>query len=171
MLLLLKPTNIMAQLIADSSANISYNNEIGLHNSLFVKKLAMKRILEKYNSPLKDEVDSFISACQKYDLDCFLLPSISGLESTFGKFILPASHNPFGWGGGYIMFGNWGEGIEAVAKGLRNNYINKGALDIYQIGRIYSESPTWSPRILYFMNEFNKEEQNILLFSSKNRVY
>ncbi|KKQ01415.1 MAG: hypothetical protein US11_C0009G0027 [Candidatus Roizmanbacteria bacterium GW2011_GWA2_36_23] len=90
----------MAQLIADSSANISYNNEIGLHNSLFVKKLAMKRILEKYNSPLKDEVDSFISACQKYDLDCFLLPSISGLESTFGKFILPASHNPFGWGGG-----------------------------------------------------------------------
>jgi len=161
----------MAQLIADSSANISYNNEIGLHNSLFVKKLAMKRILEKYNSPLKDEVDSFISACQKYDLDCFLLPSISGLESTFGKFILPASHNPFGWGGGYIMFGNWGEGIEAVAKGLRNNYINKGALDIYQIGRIYSESPTWSPRILYFMNEFNKEEQNILLFSSKNRVY
>ncbi|MDO8497665.1 MAG: hypothetical protein Q7S61_03920 [bacterium] len=129
-----------------------------------IKKRVIKKVLEKYNSPLADSTDAFISTCEKYKLDCYLLPSIAGLESTYGKFIWPGSHNPFGWGGGYIMFDDWSKSIDAVGKGLRYNYINKGALTTEEIGRIYSESPTWATRVEIIRSQFEKEEQNNGLF-------
>lgn len=128
------------------------------------QKLAMKRVLAKYDSVLVSEVDSFMGTCLKYNLDCYLLPAISGLESTFGKFILPESHNPFGWGGGLIMFDKWEDSIEKVGQGLRENYINKGAQNLSQIGNIYSESPTWTVRVASIMQQFAVEEQ-------KNQLY
>jgi hypothetical protein len=137
---------------------------------IYRTKIVMKKVLERYNSPMVSEVDSFINACQKYDLDCYLLPSIAGLESTFGQFIWPNSYNAFGWGGGYIMFDNWDQGIDTVAKGLRENYINRGANNIYEIGHIYSESPTWAVRVDNLMSQFKKEEDKLPLFLSENKV-
>lgn len=164
-------SKIYADKIAGNSATIAYNvilSEKG--KDIFLKKLAIKNIFEKYDAPLSESTDSFIKTCVAYNLDCYLLPSISGLESTFGKFIFPNSYNPFGWGGGYIMFQSWNEGIEEVGKGLRDNYIDKGAASIDKIASIYSESPTWAPRIRYFMNEFKKEEEKLQLYLSENSV-
>lgn len=123
-----------------------------------IKKRVITKILKANNSPLVDSVDAFISACSNYQLDCYLLPSITRLESSYGQFIHPNSNNPFGWGGGYIMFDTWGDSINAVGKGLRTNYIDKGANDIYAIGKIYAASPTWAVRVERFINDFKNAE-------------
>lgn len=170
MLLLLAPA-VHAENIAGNSATIAYNT-VNQNNTeyYFIKRLAIKRILEKYHSPLLDSTDSFIQACMEHDLDCYLLPSISGLESTFGQFVASNSHNPFGWDGGYMRFDSWDKGINTVAQGLKQNYINKGATTLAQIGRIYSESPTWTPRVQFFMNQFTAEEQNLQLILGEKQV-
>lgn len=125
------------------------------------KKMAIQRMLNKYDSPLAKSTDAYIDACKKYQLDCYLLPSIAGLESTFGKHVWPNSYNPVGWGGGLIMFNSWEDGIDTVGRGLRENYVNRGAITLYQIGHIYSESPTWAVRVNIFMTELNSIEQDI----------
>ena len=124
----------------------------------FVKIKVITEVLTKYNSPLLGEVDGFMEACEKNDIDCYLLPSITGLESSFGRFTYPSSHNPFGWGGGYIMFSSWSEGFDKVGYGLKKNYIGRGATTIEQIGPIYAESPTWAQRVRHFHSEFEKVE-------------
>jgi hypothetical protein len=169
-------TFVYADPVAGSSAAIKIDKVINVtqntfdSNKIYKIKKAMNKVLNKYNSPLVNNIDSFVDACATYKLDCYLLPSIAGLESTFGRFILPQSYNPFGWGGGMIMFKNWDEGIMTVAHGLRNNYLNKGADNLEDIGYIYSESPTWSPRVQSFINEFNNEEKKLELFLSMNPV-
>lgn len=163
-------TGVRATFVAGNSAAFNYttfnSKEAKRSNELMIKKIVIKKILEKYNSPLVNDVDAFISTCYKYELDCYLLPSISGIESTFGKFIYPGSFNPFGWGGGMIMFGSYSESIETVGKGLRENYINRGAETIEQIGRIYCTGNTWAGKVMFFMNQFNKEEENQLILKS-----
>lgn len=132
------------------------------------KKMAIRAVLERYQSPMAGSEASFIETCKKYNIDCYLLPSIAGLESTFGRFIWPDSYNPFGWDRGYMMFENWPQSIDTVGKGLRENYINKwGLLSVEQIGPIYSESPTWSKRVSWFMSEFKKEEEKLTLLSAE----
>jgi hypothetical protein len=131
-------------------------------NPYFIKQLVINKILYKHNSPLINASDIFIDACLKYNLDCYLLPAISGIESTFGKYIYSYSYNPFGWGGGYIIFLDWSDAIETVAKGLKKDYINKGAVDLYQIGRIYAPpSKTWAYKVDFFMKEFYNEELKV----------
>jgi hypothetical protein len=162
---------VYAEKIAGYSANITYNSESRQENiPLSVKKLAIKRVLNRYNSPLNEFSEQFILTCLKYKLDCYLLPSIAGVESTFGKFIYPNSHNSFGWGGGKIMFSNWSMAIDEVGKGLRLNYVDKGAQSIESIGKIYCGSESWPKKIRYFMSEFIAEEQKIQLFLNDNTV-
>ena len=161
----------MAEKLAGNSAELSLSAKIDKKEqdslNLKRKELAIKSVLSRYNSPMVGSERSFIEACSRYNLDCYLLPSIAGLESTFGRFIWPDSYNPFGWGRGYLMFAGWSESIAAVAKGLRENYVNKGAENVYTIGRIYSESPTWAARISWFMAEFEKEEKKLSLLSTE----
>lgn len=164
---------VHASTIAENSAQIfnSINNkDHQLVPSSFYKKLAIKKILEKYNSPLIVSIDQFINTCNSYSLDCYLLPAIAGLESFFGRFVYPNSYNPFGWGGGYIMFNNWNESIEIVGKIIKINYINRGLDSVDKIGILYSESPTWSTRIKWFIKQFEKEEDKIRLSFLKNQI-
>ena len=167
--LLIRP--VYGQKVAGNSAVIAYNIYTENNQShFFLKRLAIRRVLERYNAPLVNESESFIKTCRAYNLDCYLLPSIAGLESTFGRFILPGSYNPFGWDRGYMIFSSWEKGIETVGKGLRDGYLNKGALSLDEIGPIYSESPTWSQRVQYFMNEFNREEAKLQLYLNQESV-
>ncbi|MEN9327714.1 MAG: hypothetical protein RI947_522 [Candidatus Parcubacteria bacterium] len=134
------------------------------------KKAAIKKVLESYNSPMVGSVDAFMDACIKYDLDCYLLPSIAGLESTFGQFTWPGSNNPFGWGRGLITFKDWNESIDTVGQGLRENYINKGATTIAEIGSIYCEGNTWAGRVRTIRSMFEAEEAKNQLFFSADSV-
>lgn len=164
--LLLGPRSIYAQNIAGESA--SFVLAKGVSNTEAVdyglKKMAIKNVLERYNSPLLPYVDDFVNACRKYEMDCYLIPAISGLESTFGQFIYPQSYNAWGFGGGYIMFGSWENGIDQVASTLRHNYIDKGATTVETIAPIYAESKTWAPRVNWFKKQFEAEEQKLQLY-------
>ena len=171
LLFILSAISVKAENTADASAPLGHQSFIDndviaeLHEKKL--KIVIESVLRRYDSPLAVESEFFVKACIKYKIDCYVLPSIAGLESTFGKFIWPNSNNPFGWGRGYIMFDSWSDGFDAVAKGLRNNYMNKGALTVEDIGPIYSESPTWAIRVNYFIKQFEKEEEKMTLLSDR----
>ncbi len=83
---------VKADLIAGSSAAVTYieQNAVSMPSvqKMALKRKAMTEVLKRYNAPLLSEVDSFLEACVAYELDCYLLPSISGVESTFGRFLI-----------------------------------------------------------------------------------
>lgn len=126
--------------------------------------------LAKYNSPLQYHAQDFIDAAKLYDLDWKLLPSIAGVESTFGKFI-PGGFNGWGWGvygTQAIYFNSWTEAIFTVSKGLRENYLNKGLTDPYLINKAYAASDAWGGKVTYFMadletfaSQFKEKEVNL----------
>lgn len=128
----------------------------------------LKHYLATFNSPLQYHTQDFIDASTTYQLDWKMLPAIAGVESTFGKQI-PGGFNAWGWGvygSQAIYFNSWREGIFTIAKGLRENYLNKGLKDPYSINRIYATSPYWGGKVAYFMhdlenfaNEFEAGEQ------------
>jgi len=159
---------VRAQDIAGSSAAVAYR-EINSTTSISLQKMALKRkamteVLKRYDAPLLSEVDSFLDVCITYNLDCYLLPSIAGIESTFGRFLIPGTYNPFGWGRGLLAFTSFNQTIMTVGKGLRENYIDKGANTVDKIGRIYCEGDTWAGKVKFFMNQFEEEEKKQLFF-------
>jgi hypothetical protein len=170
-LIFLSASPVKAEIIAGASAPLIHQSFIDdkAIEEMNEKRLKMviESVLKRYDSPMANESEAFVKTCIKYEIDCYILPSIAGLESTFGKFIYPNSYNPFGWGRGYMMFTDWSEGINTVAKGLKNGYINKGATTLDTIGPIYSESPTWAVRVDYFVNQFKKEEEKLTLLSDQ----
>ena len=128
-----------------------------------VRSIAIENIFKKYNSPLLGLGATYVKYADKYGVDWKLLPSISGLESSFGQFLMPGSYNGYGWGGGYIYFESWEDGIDIINKTLRGNYMDKwGATDVWSIGPIYAESKTWSVRVNGFMNEIEAEYKSLL---------
>ncbi len=138
--------------------------------ALGIQKRVIKNVLTRYGSPMSVSVDAFIDACTTYSLDCYWLPSIAGLESTFGKAVLPGTYNPYGWGRGFIYFKSWDQATFTVAKGLRENYLNRGALGIEGIAPMYSESPTWAVRVNFFISQFRAEEDKTKLLFKQNGV-
>ena len=164
-LFVLAGTPVQGQKLAGQSAVlVSLNareNDISLvtEEKREIQKRTIKAVLEKYNSPMVDEVDTYMKVCEQYQLNCYLLPAISGVESGFGKAMIKATYNPFGWGGGTIYFDSWSDGINTVGKSLRERYIDRGAVTLDGVGKIYAASPTWSEKVRKFMNEFEREEE------------
>lgn len=138
-----------------------------LEQIIIAKKLdpeaqILQKYLAKYDSPLQYHAQDFVDAAKQYNLDWKLLPSIAGVESTFGKFI-PGGYNGWGWGvygTQAIYFASWNEAIFTIAQGLRENYFNKGYTEPYSINRIYAASPTWGFKVSYFMNDLEKFEKS-----------
>ncbi len=124
-------------------------------NDIRVKIL--RDYLNQYFSPLSANAKDFVEYADAFNLDWRLVASISGVESTFGKFIPNNSYNAWGWGvygNNVILFSSWREGIETVSRGLRENYLNKiGSDNIYRIGRWYAASPRWAANVEFFMNK------------------
>ena len=113
--------------------------------------------LAKHNSPLQYHAQDFIDASNTYDLDWRLVAAISGVESTFGKFI-PGGFNGWGWGvygKNALYFKSWRDGIFTVSQGLRERYVNRGLTEPFSMNRIYATSPTWGWRVNYFMQDMD----------------
>ena len=126
-------------------------------NSRDMRVKALENVFESYNSPLTPHAAFYIETADKYKVDWRLLPSIAGLESSFGKRQMPNSHNSYGWGGGYIYFDSYEDGIETIISSLKKRYYDRGADTVYKIAPIYAESPTWAPRVTSFMNKIEAE--------------
>lgn len=143
--------------------NLVEDPSVSSNDQIQAKKLDKKaEILAKYlanfDSPLQYHAQDFIDAADTYKLDWRLLPSIAGVESTFGKQI-PGGYNAWGWGvygTQAIYFNSWKEGIFTIAKGLRENYYDKGLTEPYAINRVYAASPYWGGRVSYFMQDLEK---------------
>jgi len=106
---------LKAEIIAGASAPLVHKSYVSQNDIEQLRqrkiKISIESVLKRYDSPMSKESDAFVKTCIKYQIDCYLLPAIAGLESTFGKFIYPNSYNPFGWGRGYTMFSNWSEDL------------------------------------------------------------
>jgi hypothetical protein len=139
---------------ASLKENINIDNRIEI----------LRNFLGKYKSPLAPYADEFINAADYYDLDWKLVPSITGVESTFGKFIPFNSYNAYGWNNGDYAFESWKDSIWHVTSVLKNKYIQKGAISVNQIALIYAPpSLSWSKNVTFFISKL--EQTAVLTFN------
>lgn len=136
----------------------------------------LQAYLNKYNSPLQYHAQDFVDAADTHGINWMLVPSIAGVESTFGRFIPGGHEAPFtsynAWGWGVygtqsLGFKSWRDGIFTVSEGLKKNYINKGLTDPYAMNKVYAASPVWGQKVSYFLtdlekftNEYHTKEEN-----------
>lgn len=141
--------------------NVSVAEQIET-KKLDIKAKILADYLAQHNSPLQYHAQDFIDAAKQYNLDWKLVAAISGVESTFGKFI-PGGYNAWGWGAydpyHAIYFSSWREAIFTVSQGLRENYINKGYTEPYSMNRIYAASPVWGSKVTFFIEDIEKFAQ------------
>ena len=114
----------------------------------------LSQFLAKYNSPLEASAEDFVAAADANGLDWRMLAAISGIESTFGKQMIKGTYNAYGWGGGTIYFDSWSDGIWTISSALKEKYVDRGADNIYKIGRIYCPpNPQWPYKVQSFMDK------------------
>lgn len=114
--------------------------------------------LEKYNSPLLAYTDYLIAASERYNLDFRLLVAIAQQESNLCKKAPEDSHNCWGWGihsKGTLRFASYPEAIEVVAKGLREEYLDKGYQTPEEIMKKYTplSNGSWAAGVHQFLAE------------------
>ena len=123
----------------------------------------LKDYFQQFNSPLAEYAEEFVGAADAYELDWRLLPAISGVESTYGKFIPQNSYNAYGWNNGAYAFQSWEDSIWTVTKALKEKYVNRGANTVDKIGRIYAPpSPFWAGKVKGIMAKIDSQPQFIL---------
>lgn len=137
--------------MAGSSAALTKTRNVASDQDERVKRLSL--FLKSRNSPLKSYAQDFIRTADKYGVDWKLVPSITGVESSFGLAIPQGSYNAYGWANGEFYFKSWPDSIEVVTKVLRENYIDRGADTVWKIAPIYAPpSQTWAGKVSNFMN-------------------
>ncbi len=124
----------------------------------------LRQFLESYNSPLAPYSDYILDVSDKYNLDWRLLTGIAGNESLFGRVVPYESYNAWGWGihsRGTLRFSSWEEGIEKVARGLKENYIDQGLTTIDLIMTKYAPISVqngypWADNVRFFMERLEQ---------------
>ncbi len=123
----------------------------------------LRQYLISFNSPLEPYADILVSVSDKYDLDYRLLTAIAQQESNLCKLIPPGSHNCWGWGihsKGTLGFNSFEEAINAVARGIKEDYIEKGYTTIEGIMSKYTplSDGSWAFGVNKFMEEMEQPE-------------
>lgn len=167
-----KRENLLAKFIPQAvqlgETNFAPKNSLASieNKKIDIRVQVLRAYLAQYDSPLQNKAESFVAAADEYGLDWKLVAAISGVESTFGKFIPGSpdysSYNAWGWGvygDQAIYFKSWDEGIYTVSQGLKENYIDRGLTDPYTINRMYSTSSAWGDHVSYFLNDMDQFEQ------------
>lgn len=147
---------VQEEKLVDNSANLQVEAK-----QLDKEAKVLAEYFSSYQSPLEAHAQDFIDAAKTYRLDWKMLPAIAGVESTFGKQI-PGGYNAWGWGvygTQAIYFDSWRQAIFTIAKGLRENYLDKGLSEPYAINRAYAASPRWGGNVSYFMKDLEKFAQ------------
>ncbi len=116
------------------------------------REIKLRNFFSRYRSPLAEFAADFVAAADKYGLDYKLVPAITGVESSFGLEIPINSYNAYGWNAGNWYFDNWKSSIYDVSSALRENYLNKGAREVWEIAPIYNPvtPAAWGARVLRF---------------------
>lgn len=130
---------------------------------LDTRAIKLESFLTSYKSPLAGSAEHLVEEADRNDLDWRLVAAIAGLESTFCKHIPQGSYNCWGWGiptgaKSGVAFGSWEAGVTTVSEGLKTRYVDRGAITVEQIGRIYAASPTWASRIRFFLAKIDEHD-------------
>jgi hypothetical protein len=117
----------------------------------------IKQYLEYYDSPLTPFAGLIVQTADKYTLDFRLITAIAQQESNLCKIIPPGSYNCWGWGihsDGTLGFASFQDGIEAVSKGLRTEYLNKGYTTVSEIMSKYTpqSNGSWANGVNTFLS-------------------
>lgn len=118
----------------------------------------IRQYLETYNSPLLPYAQDLVSVADKYGLDFRLLVAIAQQESNLCKKAPSGTYNCWGWGihsKGTLGFANYPDAMEEVAKGLREDYFDKGYVTTEQIMAKYTpnSSGSWAAGVEQFLSE------------------
>ena len=147
-LVLLSTISVRAESISGSSATLRRAEA----NGYDFRVENLRKFLEKYNSPLAIYAQEFVAYADINGLDYRLVPSITGVESTFGKHIPFESFNAYGWANGEYSFVSWEDSIAHVSGVLKTSYIDKGAPTVAKIARRYAPpSTTWGRNVNFFI--------------------
>jgi hypothetical protein len=145
--------SVFAQSVSDSSASIRSETD---STGFDYRVENLRNFLEKFNSPLSPYAQDIVNYADSNGLDYRLVPAITGVESTFGKFIPNGSYNAYGWVNGNYSFTSWTDSISTVSATLNSQYINKGAPTISQIAKRYAPpSTTWGGNVKYFISKID----------------
>jgi len=136
----------------------SFTSSVGMGDA---RTLTLEQFFSKYHSPLAFYAKDFVYAAEKYGIPWQLLPAISMQESSGGRNVPEDCYNPFGWGihkSGTLCFTDWEEGIDKVAKGIKEKYINGGLVTIEQImskynPTSYNRDGSWGNGVQFFLDE------------------
>lgn len=132
-----------------------------LKNANAISSQEIKTFLDKVNSPMKNDVNAIVKACQKYSVNPAFFLAITGAESSYGKAgrgksnmnpgnlrasrgllakigITPRSYDD----DSYTVFNSWSDGITAMAEVLSRNYLKKGRDTIAKIAPLYVRGST-----------------------------
>jgi len=150
-------TNQPLNAIANDQTNVK-----GLTTDIEIgdaRPIILAEFLEKYQSPLQPYPywGQFLTElADKYELDVWLLPSISMQESNLCKKIPEGTYNCLGLG--IHSKGTWGfdsfeENFEAAAKILKRDYIDKGYVTPDEIQDKYTpgSNGSWEFAVNHFM--------------------
>lgn len=155
--------------VKEASSSTSHNIALQDTEEIQFRKLdprakILAAYLAQFKSPLEYHAQDFIDAADSNNMDWKLVPSIAGVESTFGKHI-PTSYGYNAWGWGVygdqaLGFSSWRDGIFTVSTGLKKNYIDKGLTEPYAMNRVYASSKTWGAHVSYFLADLTEFEKN-----------
>jgi len=128
------------------------------------RPLILGRFLESYHSPLAPYASYILEVSEKYNLDWRLLTAIAGNESLFGRVVPHNSYNAWGWGvhsQGTVRFGSWEEGIERIARSLKEDFIDQGLVTLelmmsrYAPVSVQNDYP-WADNVRFFMERLEE---------------
>ncbi len=134
------------------------------------------------NSPLQPYdyfAKIFVTEADKNGLDFRLLPAIARKESTFCKSNIGKKYfNCFGWDvpdevGDNGKFASYEEGIEIVALGLKNNYLDKGLTNVIDIMNKYCPPSAegegdWAKNINQWLAEMRFDDKILAKKNTQN---
>lgn len=118
----------------------------------------VKQYLIKYNSPLLPLAELIVVVSDQYNLDYRLLVAIAQQESNLCKKAPLGSNNCWGWGihsRGTLSFPDYATAIQTVAKGIKEEYLDKGYNAVKQMMEKYTplSNGSWAAGVNQFMAE------------------
>ncbi len=104
----------------------------------------LRAFFEQCQCPAAGLSLTFLEAADLHGLDWRLLPSISFVESTGGKFA--SNHNLFGWNSGRAAFSSGAASIRSVAYSLAHSTLYRGK-DVDGILKTYNREAAYARRV------------------------
>jgi hypothetical protein len=115
---------------------------------------SLRKFFEEAGCPAASLSQVFLHAADRYELDWRLLPSISFVESTGGKWA--RDNNLFGWNNGRAAFPTMAAGIYTVGYSLANSELYRDK-NLDQILATYNPRDEYAQKVKWVMKRISRE--------------